>query len=222
VVLADDQTMVRAGLRTILDVQDGIEVVGEAADGFQAVEEVSRLHPDVVVMDVRMPRMDGIESTRRLRELGLVPPARVVILTTFDLDEYVYAALRAGADGFLLKDAPPETLAEGIRVVAAGDAMLAPPVTRRLIHAFSERPAPAAGRRDPAVLEQLTERERDVLRLLAHGLPNAEIAATLHVTQATVKSHVNHVLAKLGLDNRVQAAILAPETGLAGTGPDPG
>jgi DNA-binding NarL/FixJ family response regulator len=219
VLLADDQTMLRAGLRTILSAHDDITVVSEAADGRQAVQEARRLRPDVVLMDVRMPAMDGIQATRQLAALGLDPPVRVLVLTTFDLDEYVYAALRAGASGFLLKDAPPEELVHAIGVVAAGDAMLAPSVTRRLIRTFATQPQRLPGERASATtdqprLRQLTERELEVLKLLAGGLTNIEIAESLTVSETTVKTHVGRVLAKLGLHNRVQAAVLAYETGL--------
>jgi DNA-binding NarL/FixJ family response regulator len=225
VLLADDQTMLRAGLRTILNTHDDIVVVGEAADGRQAVEEARRLRPDVALMDVRMPAMDGIQATRQLAALGLDPPVRVLVLTTFDLDEYVYAALRAGASGFLLKDAPPQELVHAIGVVAAGDAMLAPSVTRRLIRTFAAQPQrlpsePAGAANDQPRLRQLTDRELEVLKLLAGGLTNLEIAESLTVSETTVKTHVGRVLAKLGLHNRVQAAVLAYETGLGQLGQD--
>jgi DNA-binding NarL/FixJ family response regulator len=225
VLLADDQTMLRAGLRTILNTHDDIVVVGEAADGRQAVEEARRLRPDVALMDVRMPAMDGIQATRQLAALGLDPPVRVLVLTTFDLDEYVYAALRAGASGFLLKDAPPEELIHAIRVVADGDAMLAPSVTKRLIRTFAAQPQrlpgePAGAATHQPRLRQLTDRELEVLKLLAGGLTNLEIAESLTVSETTVKTHVGRVLAKLGLHNRVQAAVLAYETGLGQLGQD--
>lgn len=215
VLLVDDQTMLRAGLRTILSVQDGLEVVGEAADGVEAVEAARRLRPDVVVMDLRMPNLDGIEATRQISRLGLEPPARVLVLTTFDLDEYVHAALFAGAAGFILKDAPPDELVQAVRVVAAGESVLAPSVTRRLVRTFARH---GPRRADQHVLGQLTDRERDVLKLLARGLSNAEIAEELVVSEATVKTHVGRLLTKLGLQNRVQAAVLAYETGLANLG----
>ena len=213
VLIADDQALMRGGFRMILDAQDDIEVVGEAIDGRDAVEQYRRTAPDVVVMDVRMPAMDGIEATRRLTAAG--PPARVLILTTFDLDEYVYEALRAGASGFLLKDRPPEELVAAVRVVAAGDALIAPSVTRRLIEEFARRPQrPAA----PDGLDELTEREREVLVLMARGRSNAEIAAGLFIAETTVKTHVGHVLAKLRLRDRAQAVVIAYESGLVHPG----
>ena len=197
----------------ILDAQGDIEVVGEAIDGRDAVEQFRRLGPDVVVMDVRMPTMDGIEATRRLTSSD--PPARVLILTTFDLDEYVYEALRAGASGFLLKDRPPEELVAAVRVVAAGEALIAPSVTRRLIEEFARRPErPVA----PAGLADLTDREREVLSLMARGRSNSEIAADLFVAETTVKTHVGHVLAKLRLRDRAQAVVIAYESGLVHPG----
>jgi DNA-binding NarL/FixJ family response regulator len=212
VLVADDQALMRTGFRMILDAQPGIEVVGEAIDGADAVRLFERLRPDVVVMDVRMPTMDGIEATRRLTALD--PPARVLILTTFDLDEYVYDALRAGASGFLLKDRPPEELVAAVRVVAAGEALLAPSVTRRLIEEFATR-TPSRPRAD---LAELTEREREVLVLIARGLSNDEIARALFVAETTVKTHVGRVLRKLGLRDRVQAVVLAYESGLVQPG----
>jgi DNA-binding NarL/FixJ family response regulator/class 3 adenylate cyclase len=216
VLIADDQALVRAGFRMILEAEDGIEVVGEAGDGSEAVAEVERLQPDVVLMDVRMPEMDGIEATRRLLADG-ASGSKVVMLTTFDMDEYVYDALRAGASGFLLKDTPPEQLVAGIRAVATGDALLAPAVTRRVIEEFVSRP-PAAARRVPAGLDDLTAREAEVLKLIARGLSNAEIAETLVVSETTVKTHVAHVLMKLDLRDRVQAVVLAYESGLVQPG----
>ena len=212
VLLADDQALVRAGFRMILDAEEDIGVVGEASDGNEAVEQARRLDPDVVLMDIRMPELDGIEATRRLVEAGGVTPARVLMLTTFDLNEYVYEALRAGASGFLLKDVPPEELAAGIRVVARGDALLAPAITRRLIHEFA-RAAPAAG--PPDGFSELTAREVEVFKLVARGLSNAEIAAELIVSETTVKTHVARLLMKLGLRDRVQAVVLAYESGIA-------
>jgi len=209
VLVADDQELVRAGFCVILEAA-GFTVVGEAADGEAAVALAASERPDVVLMDVRMPVMDGLEATRRITSSGDGAP-KVVILTTFDLDDYVYEALRAGASGFLLKDAPRADLAAAIRVAAAGDALLAPSVTRRLIEAFARRPAPAAP--SPSRLASLTPRERDILLLVARGLSNAEIARDLVVSEATVKTHVGHLLAKLGLRDRVQAVILAYETG---------
>ena len=211
VVVADDQLLVRTGFRMILETEDGIDVVGEAADGVEAVDVCRRLAPDVVLMDVRMPRMDGIEATRRLAGPEVVHPMRVLILTTFDLDDYVYAALRNGASGFLLKDTPPEDLVRALRLVAAGEALLAPSVTRRLIDELAQvqpRPKP------PPALALLTSREREVLTLMARGLSNAEIAAELILGETTVKTHVGRVLTKLGLRDRVQAVVLAYESGL--------
>jgi DNA-binding NarL/FixJ family response regulator/class 3 adenylate cyclase len=211
VMIVDDQALVRAGFRMILEAEPHLEVVGEAADGGEAVEACKSLGPDVVLMDVRMPEMDGIEATRRL--LADRAETKVVMLTTFDMDEYVYDALRAGASGFLLKDVPPEQLVEGIRSVASGDALLAPSVTRRVIEEFVRRP-PASARTLPAKLEDLTARELEVLKLLARGLSNAEIAKELFVSETTVKTHVAHVLMKLDLRDRVQAVVLAYESGL--------
>jgi DNA-binding NarL/FixJ family response regulator len=216
VLIVDDQALVRAGFRMILDAEEDIEVAGEAADGQEAVAEVQRLQPDVVLMDVRMPVLDGIEATRRLLADG-GSQAKVVMLTTFDMDEYVYDALRAGASGFLLKDVPPEQLVAGIRAVARGDALLAPSVTRRVIEEFVRRP-PSSVHTLPPELAELTARELDVLKLIARGLSNAEIAKELFVSETTVKTHVAHVLSKLDLRDRVQAVVLAYETGLAGSG----
>jgi len=217
VVIADDQGMVRAGFRSLLDSEPGLRVVGEAADGDQAVDVVRRLHPDVVLMDIRMPVLDGIAATRRLVAEGI--GSRILVLTTFDLDEYVFEALRAGASGFLLKDAPAEELVAAIGVVAAGDALLAPGVTRRVIDAFLHRPGPPVHR--PEVLSSLTPREREVLGLMARGLSNADLARRLVVSEATTKTHVSNVLGKLGLRDRVQAVIFAYESGLVAAG-DPG
>ena len=214
VIVADDQTLVRAGFRAILEVQDDLEVVGEAEDGEEAVALARKLRPDVVLMDIRMPNIDGIEATRRLTRDGDAP--RILILTTFDLDEYVYEAMKAGASGFLLKDAPRDQLVGAVRTVAAGDALLAPALVRRLIEDFVRRPAPGA--RPPPELDALTEREREVLTLIARGLANAEIATRLFVSEATVRTHVTHILAKLGLRDRVQAVVLAYETGLVQPG----
>jgi DNA-binding NarL/FixJ family response regulator len=210
VLIADDQQLVRAGFTMILDSEEDIEVVGEAADGTEAVREVQRLRPDVVLMDIRMPELDGIEATRRLADGESSP--RILILTTFDLDEYVYEALRAGASGFLLKDTPPEQLVDAIRVVAGGDALLAPSVTRRVIEEFvaGKRPATAP----PRGLDELTAREAEVLGLVARGLSNAEIARELWVSETTVKTHVARLLMKLGLRDRVQAVVLAYEHGV--------
>jgi len=209
ILVADDQELVRAGFRLILEAE-GCTVVGEAADGAEALALAAERHPDVVLMDIRMPVMDGLAATRRLTAAGPDAP-KVVILTTFDLDDYVYEALRSGATGFLLKDAPRADLIAAVRVAAAGDALLAPSVTRRLIGAFARRPAAASPA--PSKLQSLTPRERDILRQLARGQSNTEIARTLVVSEATVKTHVTHLLAKLGLRDRVQAVILAYETG---------
>jgi DNA-binding NarL/FixJ family response regulator/class 3 adenylate cyclase len=216
IVIADDQALVRAGFRMILEAETDIEVVGEAADGGEAVAEVRRLRPDVVLMDVRMPELDGIEATRRLLGEGAIP-TKVVMLTTFDMDEYIYEALRAGASGFLLKDVPPEQLVAGIRAVASGEALLAPAVTRRVIEEFVSRP-PDSVRTPPAELEDLTERELEVLKLIARGFSNAEIAKELFVSDTTVKTHVAHVLQKLDLRDRVQAVVFAYESGLVQPG----
>jgi DNA-binding NarL/FixJ family response regulator len=218
VVIADDQQLVRTGFKLILSAEDDLAVVAEAGDGLEAVDVVAREHPDVVLMDIRMPELDGIEATRRILASG--SRARVLMLTTFDLNEYVYEALRAGASGFLLKDTPAEQLAEGVRVVARGDALLAPTVTRRLLDEFARRPAAAeATPQMPPGFDELTAREVDVLRLLARGLSNAEIAAELVVSETTVKTHVARVLMKLGLRDRVQAVVLAYETGFVRPAP---
>jgi DNA-binding NarL/FixJ family response regulator len=211
IVIADDQTLVRDGFRMILDAQDDIEVVGEATDGLEAVACTRELRPDVVLMDIRMPGRDGLEATREvLRES---PQTHVLILTTFDLNEYVYEAMKAGASGFLLKDIPRSQLIEGIRTVAAGDALLAPAITRRLIEQFVRRP-PASVRPAPPALDALTPREREVLELVARGRSNTEIATGLYVSEATVKTHVAHALRKLGLRDRVHAVVFAYESGL--------
>jgi DNA-binding NarL/FixJ family response regulator len=210
VVLVDDQALVRTGFRTILDETPDIEVVGEAADGLAALDVIGRVHPDVVLMDVRMPGLDGIEATRRLRASGR-PVPRVIILTTFDLDEYVFAGLRAGASGFLLKDTLAADLLAAVRVVAAGEAVAAPTVTRRLIAHFTGTGPVRPDRADR--LAPLTAREREVLTLIARGLSNAEIAAALHLSEGTVKSHIGRILAKLNLRDRVQAVILGYEAG---------
>jgi DNA-binding NarL/FixJ family response regulator len=210
VLLCDDQALVRSGFRMILEARPDLEVVGEAEDGLQAVELAVRSEPDVILMDVRMPNIDGVEAIRRIVAAG--SGARVIVLTTYDLDEYVYDAIRAGASAFLLKDVRPTQLVEAIRIVAAGDALLAPSVTRRLLDRFARslpgrEPAPAA-------LSSLTEREVEVLRLLASGMSNAELAEHLLVSEATVKSHISNILRKLGVRDRVQAVILAYEAGL--------
>lgn len=213
VIVADDQELVRAGFAAIIDSQDDMEVVGEAADGVIALELTRTLNPDVVLMDIRMPNMDGIEATRRL---GATTVARVIVLTTFDLDDYVYGALQAGASAFLLKDMPRGRLVEAIRLVASGEALVAPTVTRRLIEHYVRRP-PASHGADES-LAVLSQREVEVLRLLARGHANDEIAELLFVSGATVKSHIAHILAKLGLRDRVQAVVAAYETGLVTPG----
>jgi DNA-binding NarL/FixJ family response regulator len=215
VLIADDQALIRAGFRMILEAEADLEVVGEATNGHEAVTEAGRLHPDVVLMDVRMPEMDGIEATRRLLDGN--GDTKVVMLTTFDMDEYVYEAFRAGASGFLVKDVPPEQLVAGIRSVASGDSLLAPSVTRRLIQEYVHRP-PGAMRSSPPELERLTARELEVLRMMARGLSNTEIAAEFVVSETTVKTHVAHVLAKLGVRDRVQAVVFAYESGVVQPG----
>jgi DNA-binding NarL/FixJ family response regulator len=210
VLVADDQALVRGGLRMILEAQDDIEVVAEAEDGREAVERARELTPDVVLMDVRMPVLDGLAATREIVGAGL--PTRVLVLTTFDRDEIVYDAMKAGASGFMLKSAPPAKLADAVRTVADGDALLAPTVTRRLVEEFVRRPSP--GEAVPPELSALTNREREVLQLIARGRSNAEIAAGLVLSEATVKTHVNRVFAKLALRDRVQAVVLAYESGL--------
>jgi DNA-binding NarL/FixJ family response regulator len=214
VLLADDQKLVRTGFRLILESEEDVEVVGEAEDGEQALAALRREQPDVVLMDIQMPRLDGIAATRRIGDDAGIR-SRVVILTTFEQDDYVFEALRAGASGFLLKNAPPEQLVEAVRTVAAGDALLAPAITRRVIEDYARRSAPRRG--DPRV-ELLTERELEVLRLLATGKSNAELAAQLFLGEGTIKTHVSHVLAKLGLRDRVQAVVFAYETGLVEPG----
>ena len=213
VVVVDDQALMRTGFRMILESAD-IEVVGEAENGLDAIDVVARETPDVVLMDIRMPELDGVEATRRIVERGVA--TRVLILTTFDLDDYVYAALQAGAAGFLLKDTPPERLIDAVRVVADGEALLAPSVTRRLVEEFTSR-APAGATPAPA-LEALTDRETEVLQAMARGLSNAEIAEALFVGETTVKTHVGRVLMKLGVRDRVQAVVLAYESGLVTPG----
>jgi DNA-binding NarL/FixJ family response regulator len=215
VLIADDQTLVRDGFRMILDEQEDMVVVGEAGDGIEAVAKTRELRPDVVLMDVRMPGRDGLEATRDL--LREMPETRVLILTTFDLNEYVYEAMKAGASGFLLKDVPRAQLVDGVRTVAAGDALLAPAITRRLIEQFVKRP-PSSVRPLPPAIEALTARELEVLKLVARGRTNGEIAAELFISEATVKTHVAHALAKLDLRDRVQAVVFAYESGLV----DPG
>jgi DNA-binding NarL/FixJ family response regulator len=210
VLVVDDQALVRAGFVKLLEPEPDLRVVGEAADGTEAVDTTARTRPDVVLMDIRMPRLDGIEATRRIRASSHA--ARVLVLTTYDLDEYVFEALKAGASGFLLKDAPADQLIAGIRIVAAGDALLAPPITRRLIEEFARRPTPPP--EGPVELAELTGREREILTLIARGLTNSEIANELVLGASTVKTHVGNILTKLGLRDRVQAVVLAYETGL--------
>jgi len=214
VLVVDDQRLVRAGFVMILGTEPGIEVVGEAVDGREAVEMAHTRRPDVILMDIRMPSMDGLEATRRIHE-EIGSPPHILMLTTFDLDDYVYEALRSGASGFLLKDTPPEDLIDAIRIVARGEALLAPSVTKRLIDEFARRPVTT---RAVPGLADLTERERDVLRLLAKGLSNAEIASALFVSETTVKTHVSHVLTKLEVRDRVQAVVVAYESGLVTPG----
>jgi len=215
ILIADDQALVRGGLRMILDAQPDLEVVGEAVDGREALQQARELSPDLVLMDVRMPGLDGLETTRRL--LDRDPSAKVVVLTTFDLDDYVYEAIRAGASGFLLKSAPPQQLIAGIRTVMAGDALLAPEITRRLLDRFVARPPHPIG--VPPHFADLSERELEVLRLIADGRSNAEIAVDLFLSEATVKTHVTHILTKLRLRDRVQAVALAHRTGLMDSDP---
>ncbi|MET0839411.1 MAG: response regulator transcription factor [Marmoricola sp.] len=215
VAIVDDQGMVRAGFRSLLADEEDFEIVGEAANGEEAVEMVTQVVPDVTLMDIRMPLLDGIAATRRLVQAGI--ETKVLVLTTFDLDEYVFEALRAGASGFLLKDAPAEELAAAIRVVAAGESLLAPGVTRRVIDAFVRRPAPPATSREPQ-LALLTPRELEVLGLLARGMSNLDIARTLFVSEGTTKTHVSNVLSKLGLRDRVQAVIFAYESAVVTPG----
>jgi len=208
VLVADDQSMVRAGFRMLLAGEEDIEVVAEASNGLEAVNKTARFRPAVVLMDIRMPELDGLEATRRI--LSADASARILILTTFDLDEYVYEALRAGASGFVLKDDSPEQLIAAIRTVAGGDALLSPTITRRVIQKFARMPRPAP----PKELDDLSERERDVFRLMARGLSNAEIGQELYISETTVKTHVTHILQKLNLRDRVQAVVLAYQTGL--------
>ena len=215
ILIADDQELVRTGFRVVLDAEPDFEVVGEAADGFAAVEAVNSLRPDVVLMDIRMPNLDGIEATRRIAASDGSP--HVLILTTFDLDDYVYEALRAGASGFLLKDARAEELCSAVRTVAAGEALLSPAITRRLIESYMRRPPPTER---PSALAELTPRELEVLKLIARGLSNAQIAAELIVGDATVKTHVARIFSKLDLHDRAQAVVLAYESGLVQPGAD--
>ena len=208
VLVVDDQSMVRAGFRMLLADEADIEVVAEASNGKEAVEKAARFDPTVVLMDIRMPELDGLEATRRI--LAADPAARVLVLTTFDLDEYVYEALRAGASGFVLKDDPPEQLIAAVRTVASGDALLSPAVTKRVIGAFTRMPRPTP----PRELDDLSAREREVFRLVARGLSNAQIGKELFIGETTVKTHVTHILSKLGLHDRVQAVVLAYQTGV--------
>ncbi len=214
VVLVDDQAMVRAGFRLIIEAEDDLEIGGEAADGEEAIEATRRLDPDVVLMDIQMPKLDGISATRKIATDPAIR-SRVVILTTFEQDDYVFEALRAGASGFLLKNAPPEQLVEAVRTVAAGDALLSPAVTRRVIEDYAQR---TVARHNDVGLESLTERELEVLRLLATGKSNAELAQELFLGEGTIKTHVSHLLAKLGLRDRVQAVVFAYESGLISPG----
>jgi DNA-binding NarL/FixJ family response regulator len=208
VLVADDQSMVRAGFRMLLGGEEDMEVVAEASNGLEAVDKAERFHPGIILMDIRMPELDGLQATRRI--LATDKAARILILTTFDLDEYVFEALRAGASGFVLKDDSPEQLIAAIRTVAAGDALLSPAITKRVIQKFARTPRPDP----PKQLEELSERERDVLRLMSNGLSNAEIGKELYISETTVKTHVTHILQKLNLRDRVQAVVLAYQTGL--------
>lgn len=208
VLVVDDQSMVRAGFRMLLSGEEDVEVVAEASNGLEAVEKAARFSPNVILMDIRMPELDGLEATRRI--VAADESSRILILTTFDLDEYVYEALRAGASGFVLKDDPPEQLIAAVRTVAAGDALLSPAVTKRVIRQFSRIPRPEP----PPALAELTARELEILRLISSGLSNAEIGQELFISETTVKTHVTHILAKLGLRDRVQAVVLAYQTGL--------
>jgi DNA-binding NarL/FixJ family response regulator len=218
VLIVDDQALVRAGFRMILESEPGIEIVGEAEDGLQAVAAARDLTPDVVLMDIRMPNLDGLEATRRILEHGGQDGPRVLMLTTFDLDEYVYEALRAGASGFMLKDTPPEQLVSAIQVVASGDALLSPAITKRVIEEFVRRPPSSIAVQPSPRVAELTARELEVLGLMARGLSNAEIARDLFVSETTVKTHVARILMKLDLRDRVQAVVFAYETGLVQPG----
>jgi DNA-binding NarL/FixJ family response regulator len=208
VLVADDQSMVRAGFRMLLAGEEDIEVVAEASDGLEAVDKAARFHPSVVLMDIRMPELNGLQATQRI--LAADNAARILILTTFDLDEYVFEALKAGASGFVLKDDSPEQLIAAIRTVAAGEALLSPTITKRVIQKFARMPRPAP----PKELQDLSEREREILRLITHGLSNGEIAQELYISDTTVKTHVTHILRKLNLRDRVQAVVLAYQTGI--------
>ena len=208
VLVADDQSMVRAGFRMLLSSEEDIEVVAEASNGLEAIDKTARFQPTLVLMDIRMPELDGLEATKRI--LAADSSARILILTTFDLDEYVYEALAAGASGFVLKDDPPEQLVAAVRTVAAGDALLSPTITKRVIKQFTRVPRPTP----PKEFDELTEREREVFRLIANGLSNTEIAQELYISDTTVKTHITHILQKLNLRDRVQAVVLAYQTGL--------
>jgi DNA-binding NarL/FixJ family response regulator len=208
VLVADDQSMVRAGFRMLLAGEEDIEVVAEASNGLEAVDKAARFKPGVILMDIRMPELDGLQATRRI--IAADGDARILVLTTFDLDEYVYEALRAGASGFVLKDDSPEQLIDAIRTVAGGDALLSPTITKRVIQKFARMPRPAP----PKELDELSEREREVFRLIARGLSNAEIAEELFISETTVKTHITHILQKLNLRDRVQAVVLAYQTGV--------
>jgi DNA-binding NarL/FixJ family response regulator len=220
ILIADDQALVRAGFKMILDAEDDLDVVGEAIDGREAIEQVSALRPDVVLMDIRMPELDGLEASRRILASQTDGAPKILMLTTFDLDEYVYEALRAGASGFLLKDTPPEQLVSAIHVVAEGEALLAPSVTRRVISEFVKGTGPRAATQFPK-LDDLTARELEVLKAIARGLSNAEIARELYVSETTVKTHVARILMKLGLRDRVQVVVLAYEAGVVQPGDQP-
>jgi DNA-binding NarL/FixJ family response regulator len=211
-LIVDDEAMVRRGLRLVLEAEDDLQVIGEASDGIEAIEEAARLHPDVVLMDVRMPRLDGVEACRRMVEASA---AKVVVLTTFDLDEHLFAAVRAGASGFLLKASRPEDLVSAIRAAHAGNALVEPRMTKRLLDEFARRPA---GPDNADVFDELTDRERDVLLEVARGASNAEIAERLYISETTVKTHVNHILAKLNVRDRIQAVVLAYDHGLVEPG----
>jgi DNA-binding NarL/FixJ family response regulator len=208
VLVADDQSMVRAGFRMLLAGEEDMDVVAEASNGLEAVDKAARFHPGIILMDIRMPELDGLQATRRI--LAADPAARILVLTTFDLDEYVFEALRAGASGFVLKDDSPEQLIAAIRTVAAGEALLSPAITKRVIQKFARTPRPDP----PKELDELSERERDVFRLMTSGLSNAEIGKQLYISETTVKTHVTHILQKLNLRDRVQAVVLAYQTGL--------